>query len=713
MKFGKRILSVLTAAIIAASSAGGVLTAAYAAEDEEKEEYTFDGEYLLDATVSDIYFETDNFDEVQENLEKRILSAVNKRTLADVTYKDLQRPTSLNLSGLELEDLPVCLNYMTNLRTLNLSNNRLQNSGFSKLNFIGCTKLTSINLSKNYLTRVPSWFINSRVTTRNIKENFITGEDPRSLKVLTDEYYYVNGETFDEGSLKTRILDSVRFNDNSLLPDFLYDYDEPPYRDNESYDENNPYPYELDFAAWDFSKYIDEDGKAKIEADTFVDVTVCLFKDTESDNTKVTVRVYLLDGKSANSIKQRLDQLLKDYAAINSKKSEYTEASWNRLDAAQQTAAAIRDYSDADMEMLSSALSMLNSAMNGLEKAASTFKPTLDALVKVGGTYKEADYTPSSWATFSAALDKLKQLQSDKNATASQAQRAIKTFQKAQLGLLSTALKVPDTVSKSEFEQIYGENKTRTYSGTMVDGKKYSWTFNGRDITEIADFNPEVKNTDAVEQNILLEAGSASSYRLFATAQTNAFPGKATLEIETNGFADGNYYLYKWNTSEKRSKMTGTASVKDGKINASLSEGGVYYISPNVRNFDLNSSRFKIDHQAKRVVLPLLRTYNVSTLRNSMDFGNYVEVKDENGDSVSNVSTLYSGMTVKAPGGDAYTFKTTGDFNNDNAYRLSDVTDLLKIVVNNGDKTYADINGDGAVNVTDVSQLLEYVVNHF
>ncbi len=711
MRSGKRIMSVLLAAVISVSSAGGVLTAAYAAEEEKKEEKTFDGVYDLDDTVNDIYFYTDNTDEVQEKLEKRILNAVNKRDIDDITFKDLQRPTSLNLSGLEIEDLPACLNYMTNLRSLNLSNNRLQNKGLSSLNLIGCTKLTSINLSKNYLTRVPSWFINSRVTTRNIKENFITGEEPRALKVLTDEYYYVNGEAFDEGSLKTRILDSVRFNDDSFLPDFLYDYDEPPYRDNESYDENDPYPYELDFAAWDFSKYIDEDGNAKIDADTFVEVTVCLFKDTTSDNTKVTVRVYLLDGKSASSIRQRLDQLLKDYDTIKSKKADYTESSWNRLDVAQQTAAAIRDYSDADMEMLSTALSMLNSAMNGLDKAASTFKATLDALVKVGGTYKEADYSPSSWSSFITALDNLKALQSDKNATASQAQRAIKAFQKAQLGLSSSALNVPATVPKSEFEQIYGENKTRTYSGTTIDGKKYTWTFNGRDITEITEFKPEVKTTDALEQDILLEAGSASKYRLFATAQTTAFPGKADLELATDGFADGKYYLYKWNTSEKRSKMAGTASVKDGKISASLSEGGVYYISPNVRNFELNSSRFKIDHQAKRVVLPLLATYNVTALRNSLDFGNYVEVADENGDNVSNVSTLYSGMTVKAPGGDTYTFKTSGDLNNDNAYRLADVTALLNIVVNNGDKTYADINGDGAVNVTDVSLLLEYVVN--
>lgn len=713
MKPGKRILSALLAAVISFSSVNtALMTDAYAAEDDEKKpEMTFNGEHELDDVVSYYtYFDTANSTEVQENLEKRLLSAMGKRDIKEITFRDLLRPSTLNLNGLELEDLPACLNYMTNLRTLNLSNNRLRNNGLSSLNMIGCTKLTNINLSKNYLTRVPSWFINSRVTTRNISENFITGENPRSIKALTEEYYYVNGEPFDEGSLKTRILDSIRFNDNSLLPDFLYDYDDPPYSNNYQYDNDHPYPYELDFASWDFSKFIDEDEKTKVDSDTFVDVTVCLFRDTTSDNTKVTVRVFLLDGKSASSINQRITQLLADFKKLN--KSDYTEASWNRLDIAQQTAAAIQGYSEADMEMLSNALSMLNSAMNNLDKAASTFKATLDALVKIGGTYKEADYTPTSWASFKSALDTLKELQSDKDATATRAQRAIKAFQRAQSGLSSSSLSVPAVVPKTDFEKIYGEDLTSTYSGTMLDGTKYTWTFNGKDITSLSAFTPEVKNSDAVEESILIEAGSASRYRMFSTVQTTAFPGKGTLEFGVDNYADGDYYLYKWNTAEKRSKMVGTAAVKDGKASVALSEGGIYYISKNIRNFDLNSRRFKIDHSKKAVVLPLLSSYNVSTLRNSMDFGSYIEVKDQNGDSVSNVSILYTGMTVNAPGGDKYTFKTAGDINNDNQYNMLDVSSLLNLIISNGDVTYCDVNGDGSANMQDVAQLLTYVISH-
>lgn len=712
MKFGKRILSALLAAVISLSSAGTVFVTAYAADDEKDEEKTFDGEYYLDETVdSDLFETTENSREAEEALEKRLLSVFGKRDLDDVTFRDLLRPTSLALTGMELEEIPACLNYMTNLRTLNLSNNRLRNSGLSELNLIGCTKLTNVNLSLNYLSRVPSWFINSRVTTRNITQNFITGEDPRSIKALEDEYYYVNGEPFDEDALKRRILDSIRFNDNSLLPDFIYDYDYPAYN-GDVYDESNPYPYELDFASWDLSKYIDENGYAKIDADTFVDVTVCLFKDTASVNTKTTVRVFLLDGKSANSIKQRLDQLLKDYETVSKDKANYTEGSWNRLDAAQQTAKAIREYSEADMEMLSNALSMLNRAMNGLERAASTFKPTIDALVKVGGTYKEENYSPSTWAVFKSALDDLKALQSDKDASASRAQRAIKAFQRAQLNLSGSSLSVPAVVPKSDFEAIYGEDLTRSYSGTLVDGKRYTWTFNGRNVTTLKDFNPEVKTTADVEENILIEAGSPSRYRLFSTVQDKEFPGKATLELDVSGYADGDYYLYKWNSSEKRSKMIGRTRVKDGKLIADVSEGGVYYASKNVSNFELKmtNKRFNIDHNKKNIVVPLIGTYNVSTLRNSMEFGSSIIIADNNGDTVSNVSTLYRGMTVNAPNGDKYTIRFSGDINDDGEYDVSDVMLILDRIVNDGDLTYCDINGSGFVDVNDVMDLLRYIV---
>lgn len=716
MKPGKKIISALLAAVLLTSPASAVFTSAYAAEDDEKKEKTFDGAHYLEDTVPDSYFYTDQADDVIKSLEKKLLSALGKKDLNDVTFKDLQRPTTLNLSGLKLTEVPYCINYMTNLRTLNLSNNLLRNNGIGNLSLIGCTKLTNIDLSRNYLDRVPSWFVNERVTTKNIKENFIDGENPRSIKITDSTYYFMNDDLINEDELKNRILKSVRLNDGSLLPEFLFDYDGDAYVDGEFANKDN----QLDIVDWSqLNSYLttvsnSSNKRVKVEkgGDVIIDITVRLFKDSTGDNTKATVRFYLMDGTSTSSVKQRLDKLIEDCDKL--KKDEYTENSWNNFDIALQTAKAIAAYSGSDASMLANSMSLLNSAKNGLTPAASTVKKTIDELVKIGGSssYKEENYTPGSWADFTQALNRLKELQNDKNATFTEAQSAIKAFQSAQSRLISASLSVPAKVSKSDFEAIFGENLTRTYGGTTRDGKKYTWTFNGTDVTLPAEFNPEVKNTDAAEESILLEAGSASKYRLFAPVQTTAFPGKATLSIEVDNYADGSYYLYKWNTGEKRSKMVGTATVKDGKAVAVLSEGGVYYISKNIRNFELTSRRFKVDHSGKRIIIPLIGSYSVSTLKNSMDFGNYVEVADHNGDSVSNVSILYSGMTVNAPGGDKYTFKTSGDINSDNNYSLTDVTALLKLIVDGGDTMLADINGDGNVNTTDVTLLLDYVVNH-
>lgn len=723
MKSGRRFLSVLLAAVLLTSSASHFIMPAYAAED--KVEKTFDDEYDLDESVGFsmfvIYENSEDYDEDVWNVyEKRILSVFGKKDIDDITFRDLTRVTSLNLSGLKLTYAPEFINYMTNLRTLNLSNNQLQYKSLSKLSLVGCTKLTSIDLSRNFIDRVPGWFVNERVTTKNIKNNFIDGEEPRSIQVTDSTYYLMNGDKVNVDELRNRILRSVRLNDNSLLPSFLFNYVDPAYVDGKFALASN----QLDFVNWDQLKsYLTADTssgsapedmivKVDKEKDAIIDITIRLFKNSTGDNTKATVRFYLMDGTSTSSVKQRLDKLIEDSKAL--KKDDYTEASWDKFDVALQTAQAIASFSGSDASMLANAMSLLTNAKNGLTPSAATVKSTIDELVKIGSSasYKEDYYTPESWASFTAALNRLKELQNDKNASVSEAQSAIKAFQSAQSNLKSASLSVPAKVPKSDFEAIFGEDRVNTYTGTTRDGHKYTWSFNGRDIITPAEFTPEVKNTDAAEESILIEAGSASKYRLFATVQTTAFPGKATLEIAVDDYADGSYYLYKWNGTEKRSKMVGTAMVANGTASAEISEGGVYYISKNIRNFDLTSRRFNIDHSTKSVVIPLIGSYTVSALKTSMDFGSYLEVSDQNGDPASNVSTLYPGMTVNAPGGDKYTFKTSGDINKDNQYTISDITALLALTVNGGDTTYADVNGDGVINVTDVTLLLEYIVNH-
>lgn len=731
MNILKKILSALLAVTVLCASANIAALPVYAAENDD-EVQTFDKLHYMSETVDYYLFDAGfgySEDDIKksEAYEKKLLRSLPKSKLENVTYRDLANVTSLDLSGLELTKAPACINYMVNLRTLNLSNNLLQNDGLSELSLIACTHLTNVNLGKNYLHKVPSWFINNRVTTRNIKENFIEGESPRSIKVLNDEYYYVDGEVFDEGALKNRILNSVRFSDNSMLPGFLYDYEFPPYIEGRSpSDESDGMlefdNYELDFVNWDFSAYLVPkptnpdpntvyEKRVKASEDTIVTVTIRLFKDSVNDNTKATVKIYILNGRSTTSLKKRVTQLIDECKALN--KSDYTESSWNRLDIAQQTAEALVNYSGSDADMLSSAFTSLNSAKNALEKTASTAetKKAIDTLVKVGNGYKEADYTPSSWARFKAAFDTLKALQSNKNASEEDARRAIKNFQSAQSSLARSSLLVPGTAPKSDFERIYGENMTQTYNGTTLDGMSYNWLFRGSDITVPVDFKPEVKNTDTASADILFEAGSASSFRLFKTEHSGAFPGMATLDLEIANFADGNYYLYRWDTAKKSGKMAGTATVKNNHMTTQLDQGGTYYISPNVRNFDLKSSRFGVDDAGKRILIPLFGNYTVNNLKSTMEHGSYVRVTDENGNNVSGGSELVAGLTVSSPGGDPYKIVMNGDSNNDGTINSMDLLALVNNVLKSDPDIYMyDVNGDGKVNSFDVLRMVDAVL---
>lgn len=698
---GKKFLSVLLAAFICMSTVNITALPAYAAESSSTE-------------VGYNCFDTSNDNDVQEKLEAKLRSVLrlsSKRELGDVTYGELEKVTSLDLSGLELTDLPKCIEYMTNLTTLNLSNNMLQSDALRALDLSNCTKLKSVNLSSNYIDSVPRWAITEKITTRNLSNNFIKNENPRTIRVddtvLT--HYFMEEDEIDLEEFKKRILDTVTFTNKVSskyveLPDFLY------------YDSNDLANSKLFLDTSELQKYINADSKIELpsgnKTSLILTLTVTLCNCSEAE-----VRVYLLNGSDITTLNVQLSSLINEYDTLSKSKSNYTDSSWSKYENAYTMAKAISNYTKEyeDLTMLRNAFDALNRARRALVESISGNKligDTLKELEKVGKTYKEADYTPASWATFKAALDRISELaKNSKDAGESEAHTAIKRFLSAQAGLTATTLSVPAAAPKSDFEQIYGEDMNKTYSGTMLDGKKYAWTFRGKDITNPVDFKPEVQDTHSSSSDIMMETGSAGGFRLFSTVQTGAFPGKATLELEIDSLANGSYYLYKWDTSSKRGKMLGSVTVTDNKLTASVEEGGLYYISSVVRNFDLKSTRFKIDTANKRLVIPLLGNYSVSQLKNSMEFGSYVEVSDENGDSVSNVSMLYNDMTINAPGGDKYTVKTSGDINNDGKYSLADVTALLEVVVKNTDSYYADVNGDGSVGLKDVTDLLGYYIN--
>ncbi|MGN0678144.1 MAG: dockerin type I domain-containing protein [Oscillospiraceae bacterium] len=697
----KRLLSALLAWVVAVSS----LIASPAVFATTDIEMTFDGQYLMTEEVDIDYLFTNNDPDVQDKVEKALEKATGVASYLSITYADLAKVKTFDLSGLDLVDVPYCINYMVNLTRLDLSSNLLESEALKNLSLTGCTKLSNINLSDNYLTTMPSWFVSDRVTSGNITKNFVDSQSPRFIKPSIATYYLIDGESLDEDNLKNQILKSICLDDGKLLPEIFFEYNSitPPYPK----DPGTDYPYALDIINWE--SFV-TDGKVVAPQNKTIEVTVQLFNDSDNDNTKTTVTIYLLNGKDLPSLKKRLEGLIAECDSLE--EDAYTESSWNNFILAHDTAEAILKYEKADVNMLTNAFNALVKARDNLCYGTKDLSDTIKGLITVGDTYKQGNYTPSSWEAFSNALAKLKKISTDKDAKLETAQAAVREFQRAQAALRSAELKIPDIIPKSEFEKIYGESRNITTSGVTRAGTSYKWSFYGKDLKEIADFNPEVKDTDANESGILIEAGSSSGYRMFVTSADKPLPGKATLEIDVSDkFTSGTFYLYKWNTSAKRSLMVGTASVTNGTAIIPLTEGGVYYLCRNVQNFELKSRNYEVDNDGKTITIPPTSGVNVFEFKNSFEFGAYTTILDEDGKSVSSYSNVKTGMTINAPNMDKYTIKLTGDVDTSGGVDFDDVSCLIGVFLNGAgenDTAVYDLDGDGSVTFEDINLIIKY-----
>lgn len=710
----RKILSVLTAAAIAVSSVPAVIGVPVAAVTEPV--------YQSSDYVPLSMFDTDSSREAQEQFEKTIISATRK-SIGDITFADLERLTSLNLSGMKLENLPRCIEYMARLRTLNLSNNLLRNSSFSNVDLNNCISLTSIDISNNYLTSVPSWYVSMDIATKKISGNLINTTGQRSITATPSTYYFMKGETINENALKNKILASVKMSDGTALPEFFYDPNFPPYNEDDPEDtdviDDADYYHSLDFEVWDLSKYVDKEHTVSFTGKSAsVDVVVRLYGGSLGNpKTAATVKIYFLDGDDPSTTKVRLETLIdecKDY-----QKGDYAETSWTNFEAALKTATTILSYDNADSEMIRDALTGLERAKNALVDGISAdTKKVLTDLISISSSYKEADYSAASWAKFAAAVARLKEVSADTDASVSDANSAIKAYQEAQSGLIATSLSVPDKAPKSDFDAIYGENKTVTYSGVTRDGYKYKWTFNGKDITDPKAFDPEIKYESANEEAIRLKVGSASDYQIISFAETGTFPGKASITLDVSGkYTNGTYRLYKWDASAKTSELIGDVTVKSGSVTLSLDEGGDYFISSVLQNFEMISNNFAIDHSKLTISSTFKKKYTVRSFKDSLENGDSVTVRKADGIAASDSDYIATGMTATAAGSStSYTVVVPGDIDGDGNITALDAVVILRAVTGEvtidayAQKAAGDVNGDGWVRADDAVSILKYSI---
>lgn len=654
------------------------------------------------------------------NFLKALKNATGVKDYTDITFGDLEKITALNLSGIGLEYIPGIIEYMPRLKTLDLSNNKLRNSSIGGVDLSECAMLTTVDLSSNFLTSVPAWYSALNIPTKNISNNLINSTNQRKLTVTPNVYYFGVGDSLNETELnkfKDKVLSTVLLSDGNRLPEYFYDPALPTYnipeseKNNLNYLKNENIEVDLDVSSYLKDGYISKSGT--------ITGTVSLFVagSSSNPNIKCEFTVYFLDGSDPTTAKVRLEALIAECDKYT--QDTYTGPSWTVFSNQLKTAKTILEYNKNDNDMLQGAYESLIEAKNQLvEGVNSGTKKTLTDLLAIAKTYKEADYTTESWQAMATAVDLLTEASKNTATTLDDANKAIKAFQTAQNGLVPTKQVDPAVITKSEFEAIYGENKSITTYGATRTGYKYSWEFVGTDVTKPADFDPYISYESKNEELIRFEVGNASDYHIISFKEQKAFPGIASVTFDVSAtYKDGVYRLYKWNTSTKKSEFIREVNVKDGYVTTEFSEGGDYFISSVVQNFEMISSNFNINHDKRTITAGFKKKYTVADFRDNIENGVAVKVTNADGSAVTETQYIATGMKASAPNSDAeYTIIVSGDVDGDGNVTAMDAVTILKAVIGEvtletyDKKAAADTNGDGWIRADDAVQILKYIV---
>lgn len=137
---------------------------------------------------------------------------------------------------------------------------------------------------------------------------------------------------------------------------------------------------------------------------------------------------------------------------------EYTEDSWNALQAALTKAAEVLNKENATAEEVREAETALSEAINNLETnpEPGVDKTALQKLFNENMNRTETDYTQETWAVFKAALDNADKVLKDENATQDAVNEAYNTL-KAAVEQLQERPEEPSKVDKDGLKALVEE----------------------------------------------------------------------------------------------------------------------------------------------------------------------------------------------------------------------------------------------------------------
>lgn len=163
----------------------------------------------------------------------------------------------------------------------------------------------------------------------------------------------------------------------------------------------------------------------------------------EVTNTSYTMTTYFADDmsvldtftiyKTLNTAD--MESLISQAQGLN--QADYTEESWNKLQAALKAAVELKDNANATQSDIDAATTALQEAIDGLVKVGvNTNTAAMDSLISQAQGLNQADYTEESWNKLQAALKAAMELKSNANATQSDIDAAATALQEAIDGLV-------------------------------------------------------------------------------------------------------------------------------------------------------------------------------------------------------------------------------------------------------------------------------------
>ena len=130
-------------------------------------------------------------------------------------------------------------------------------------------------------------------------------------------------------------------------------------------------------------------------------------------------------------------------------------------------------------------------------------------------------------------------------------------------------------VKASDFNSVKGQKRNLRIKGKLENGKAYTMTVAGEDITEAYDMKVGISQKSQFADQILRLAPEAE---IFTYAQLGDFPGPMRVELPVE-LDDGDYLLLRYDDAQKRAVEPERVTVDGGVAVLMAKKGGHYFIA--------------------------------------------------------------------------------------------------------------------------------------